>query len=48
MQYDIYYGIVWGTRTAFEIGLIVTGATVLIGDAFRDALDPKMRGNRIG
>ena len=30
-QYDIYYGIVWGTRTAFEIGLIVTGLTVLIG-----------------
>jgi len=30
-QYDIYYGIVWGTRTAFEIGMIVTGLTVLIG-----------------
>jgi peptide/nickel transport system permease protein len=30
-QYDIFYGVVWGTRTAFEIGLIVTGATVLIG-----------------
>ena len=30
-QYDIYYGVVWGTRTAFEIGLIVTGTTVLIG-----------------
>ena len=30
-QYDIYYGVVWGTRTAFEIGLIVTGLTVLIG-----------------
>jgi peptide/nickel transport system permease protein len=30
-QYDIFYGVVWGTRTAFEIGLIVTGATVAIG-----------------
>jgi peptide/nickel transport system permease protein len=30
-QYDIFYGVVWGTRTAFEIGLIVTGLTVLIG-----------------
>ncbi len=30
-QYDIYYGVIWGTRTAFEIGLIVTGLTVLMG-----------------
>ncbi len=30
-QYDLYYGVVWGTRTAFEIGLIVTGVTVVIG-----------------
>jgi peptide/nickel transport system permease protein len=30
-QYDLYYGIIWGTRTAFKIGLIVTGLTVLIG-----------------
>ncbi|MEJ2598340.1 MAG: ABC transporter permease [Anaerolineales bacterium] len=30
-QYDLYYGIIWGTRTAFEIGLIVTGVTVFIG-----------------
>jgi peptide/nickel transport system permease protein len=30
-QYDIFYGIVWGTRTAFEVGLIVTISTVLIG-----------------
>jgi peptide/nickel transport system permease protein len=30
-QYDIYYGVVWGTRTAFEIGIVVTGVTVLIG-----------------
>jgi peptide/nickel transport system permease protein len=32
-QYDIYYGVIWGTRTAFEIGLIVTGLTVIIGGA---------------
>ncbi len=30
-QYDVYYGIVWGTRTAFRVGLIVTGATLVIG-----------------
>ena len=30
-QYDIFYGIVWGTRTAFKTGLIVVIATVLIG-----------------
>jgi peptide/nickel transport system permease protein len=30
-QWDIYYGVIWGTRTAFEIGLVVTGLTVLIG-----------------
>jgi peptide/nickel transport system permease protein len=30
-QYDIYYGVIWGTRTAFKIGLIVTFLTVLIG-----------------
>ena len=30
-QYDIYYGVIWGTRTAFEIGIVVTGITVLIG-----------------
>ena len=30
-QYDIYYAVVWGTRTAFKVGLLVTGATVLIG-----------------
>lgn len=28
---DILYGIVWGTRTAFKIGLIVTLARLLIG-----------------
>ncbi len=30
-QYDIYYGVIWGTRTAFRVGLIVTGSIVLIG-----------------
>jgi peptide/nickel transport system permease protein len=30
-QYDIYYGVVWGTRTAFKVGLLVTGGAVLIG-----------------
>jgi peptide/nickel transport system permease protein len=30
-QYDIFYGIVWGTRTAFRTGIIVVIATVLIG-----------------
>lgn len=30
-QYDIYYGVVWGTRTAFRVGLIVTGGIALIG-----------------
>ncbi len=30
-QYDIYYGIVWGTRTAFQVGLIITACTAAIG-----------------
>jgi peptide/nickel transport system permease protein len=30
-QYDIYYGIIWGARTAFKTGLTVVLATVLIG-----------------
>jgi peptide/nickel transport system permease protein len=30
-QYDVYYGVIWGTRTAFQVGLIVTALTVLIG-----------------
>jgi len=29
--WDIYYGVVWGTRTAFIGGIIITFATVLIG-----------------
>lgn len=30
-QYDIYYGIIWGTRTAFRIGIVITLFTTLIG-----------------
>jgi peptide/nickel transport system permease protein len=30
-QYDIFYGIIWGTRTAFRTGLIVVIVTFLIG-----------------
>lgn len=30
-QYDIFYGIIWGTRTAFRVGLIVVGISSLIG-----------------
>jgi peptide/nickel transport system permease protein len=30
-QYDVFYGIIWGTRTAFRTGLIVTIVTFLIG-----------------
>ncbi len=30
-QYDIFYGVVWGTRTAFKIGLFVVGIAGLIG-----------------
>lgn len=30
-QYDIFYGIIWGTRTAFKTGFIVVISTVFIG-----------------
>jgi len=30
-QYDIYYGIIWGTRTAFRIGVVITLFTTTIG-----------------
>jgi peptide/nickel transport system permease protein len=30
-QYDIYYGVIWGTRTAFKAGLIVVFSTLLLG-----------------
>ena len=30
-QWDIYYGVVWGTRTAFKIALSITSITALVG-----------------
>ena len=30
-QYDIFYGVVWGTRTAFRIGVVITIITTLTG-----------------
>jgi len=30
-QYDLYYGMVWGTRTAFSVALKVVGFSVLVG-----------------
>jgi peptide/nickel transport system permease protein len=30
-QYDIFYGLIWGTRTAFRIGIIITIFTLLLG-----------------
>jgi peptide/nickel transport system permease protein len=30
-QYDILYGVIWGTRTAFQIGLAVISAILIIG-----------------
>jgi peptide/nickel transport system permease protein len=30
-SYDIFYGIVWGTRTAFKVGLIVVFCSTLFG-----------------
>ena len=32
-QYDIFYGVVWGTRTAFKIGFFVVGIAALVGIA---------------
>jgi len=43
-QYDIFYGIVWGTRTAFKTGLIVVIATFLIGRDHRFDLGLLWRG----
>jgi peptide/nickel transport system permease protein len=31
MQYDVLYGVVWGTRTAFRIGIGITLVTTLLG-----------------
>ncbi|HEX9117399.1 MAG TPA: ABC transporter permease [Anaerolineae bacterium] len=30
-QYDIFYGVIWGTRTAFRVGVLIVLATLLIG-----------------
>jgi peptide/nickel transport system permease protein len=30
-QFDIWYGVVWGARTALFAGIVVTGCTVVIG-----------------
>ncbi len=30
-QYDIYYGVIWGTRTAFKVGLLITSLSLIIG-----------------
>lgn len=30
-QYDIFYGVVWGTRTAFKVGLFVVSIAVIVG-----------------
>lgn len=30
-QWDIFYGVVWGTRTALKVGVIIEGLTLLIG-----------------
>ena len=30
-QYDIFYGAVWGTRTAFKIGIFVVGIASIVG-----------------
>ncbi len=30
-QYDIFYGVIWGTRTAFRVGVVITFVTVIVG-----------------
>ena len=30
-QWDLWYGVIWGTRTALKVGLIIEGFTLLIG-----------------
>ena len=30
-QWDIFYGVIWGTRTALKVGLFIIGVTVIIG-----------------
>jgi len=30
-QYDVYYGVIWGARTAFFVGVLIVGVSALIG-----------------
>ena len=30
-QYDIYYGVIWGTRTAFRVGIFIVAFALIIG-----------------
>lgn len=30
-QYDIFYGVIWGTRSAFKVGLVVIGMVLALG-----------------
>jgi peptide/nickel transport system permease protein len=30
-QYDIFYGVIWGTRSAFQVAFVVIGIVVLVG-----------------
>jgi peptide/nickel transport system permease protein len=30
-QYDLYYGIIWGTRTAYRIGVLVVAVSMILG-----------------
>ncbi len=30
-QYDVFYGVIWGTRSAFRVGLLVIGSVLVIG-----------------
>lgn len=30
-QYDLYYGIIWGTRTAFRVSIVVIAISVVVG-----------------
>lgn len=30
-QYDIFYGVIWGVRSAFRVGLLVIGSVLVIG-----------------
>lgn len=30
-QYDIFYGVIWGTRTAFRVGVVITFITTIVG-----------------